>query len=574
MSSSRPVWHNAATAPCAVCGAEGRPCSRCRVHYYCGAEHQRQHWAKHRHGCGSVALEGGVLVAVKDIPANTCILRELPSVVFPCQPHFLTKQDVVLCVACCVDVSGSYAQCGRCGLPVCNDTCSQSSSHQAECQAFQEAEFVVPKADIEDEDVPVGTAVWILRAALASLDNPLLDYLLQDLGFGDKPPRRLPAVWETVNLKVNTRAVRYLCDAVGIKRLSERDLHRAAHMVISYASASHGPLVNKEGQKPAHVGVLFVGLSLRKHSCFPNSADRVMKPRTDEYMVVTTRDVAAGQCITINRQGGTWFDHTRERRKNVMLRWGFVCDCERCSDPTELGMYVDSPCCAACAERGKQCFLVPVGDEIRNDWSCEGCKKSLPLPEVKGLTKPAEDRLEELLDSSTEELLKFIAEHSYPRGPLHPTHALVLRARKAFLSDNHLRRAMRHMFQLKEVGLKLLKRSHREQLQISMQFVTGCVEVITEQLRALNRLLPGLTNQRLSLLCELRWLTLFKLDWLKTAARCLRTPETEQNMAHLTESLLDVEKQIRRHFFFLRDDDEMVQAVMKSGQVTAESNYF
>ncbi|XP_034246762.1 uncharacterized protein LOC117648369 [Thrips palmi] len=574
MSSSRPVWYNAATAPCAVCGAEGRPCSRCRVHYYCGPEHQKQHWRTHRPGCGTVKLDGDVLVAVKDIPANTCNMRELPSVVFPCQPHFLQKPSVVLCVACCVDVSKSYSQCGRCGLPVCDDTCSQSSSHQGECRVFQEAGFVVPKAHIDDAGVPVGTAVWILRGALASLDNPLLEYLHQDLGFGEKPPRRLPAMWETANLKVNTRAVRYLRDTVGVRRVSERDLHRAAHVVITYAGISEGPFVVTEFKKQAYVGILYVGMSLRKHSCYPNSADRLFRPYSDEFTIVTTRDVSAGQCITTSRQGGSWDDHTRDRRKNVMMRWGFVCDCERCSDPTELGMYVDSPCCPACAGNGKQCFLVPVGDTVRNHWSCEGCKKSVPLPKLKAMTKRAEKRLKELSNSSMEELLKFIAEHSYPRGLLHPTHALVLHARKAFMTDYHLRRGMQHLFQLKEMGVTgSSTRAQREQLGIPVQYVSGCEEVIREQLRALNALLPGMTTQRLALLCELRWQMLGKLEGLRADARRLRTQEAGLTVAIMTEAVMDVIKQIRRHFFFLRDDDEMLQAVIKNG-LPKDCNFF
>ena len=81
----------APTGPCAVCGAEGRPCSRCRVDYYCGKEHQTQDWARHKAGCGALLLRsdrrvGRHLVAARDIPAATVLMRERPLVVFPRAP--------------------------------------------------------------------------------------------------------------------------------------------------------------------------------------------------------------------------------------------------------------------------------------------------------------------------------------------------------------------------------------------------------------------------------------------------------------------------------------------------------
>ena len=82
----------AARGPCAVCGAEGSPCSGCRVDYYCGRQHQRQHWPRHKRGCGSLEVRqdqdqdprlGRRLVAKKDIPAGTVVVRELPLLPLP-----------------------------------------------------------------------------------------------------------------------------------------------------------------------------------------------------------------------------------------------------------------------------------------------------------------------------------------------------------------------------------------------------------------------------------------------------------------------------------------------------------
>ena len=87
----------APTGPCAVCGAEGRPCSRCRVDYYCGKEHQTQDWARHKAGCGALLLRsdrrvGRHLVAARDIPAATVLMRERPLVTTPAPPTSATGQ--------------------------------------------------------------------------------------------------------------------------------------------------------------------------------------------------------------------------------------------------------------------------------------------------------------------------------------------------------------------------------------------------------------------------------------------------------------------------------------------------
>ena len=77
------LWLDIARGPCAVCGKEGRACSRCHVDFYCDKEHQRKHWPRHKAGCGVLELSASRLVATRDIPANTRVLREQAVVLFP-----------------------------------------------------------------------------------------------------------------------------------------------------------------------------------------------------------------------------------------------------------------------------------------------------------------------------------------------------------------------------------------------------------------------------------------------------------------------------------------------------------
>lgn len=74
-------------------------------------------------------------------------------------------------------------------------------------------------------------------------------------------------------------------------------------------------------------------------------------PLTLKYYALADFNFLFSMCLRVSSQGGNWVDHTLDRRESLLLCWGINCKCERCSDPTELGLYVGSPCCADCAGR-------------------------------------------------------------------------------------------------------------------------------------------------------------------------------------------------------------------------------
>ena len=76
-----------------MCGEEGPSCARCRLDFYCGKEHQLLDWPRHKRGCGALELRldqrlGRHLVAAKDIPAGTVLIRERPAFLLPSVHHW------------------------------------------------------------------------------------------------------------------------------------------------------------------------------------------------------------------------------------------------------------------------------------------------------------------------------------------------------------------------------------------------------------------------------------------------------------------------------------------------------
>lgn len=70
-----------ASHACAVCGVNGAQqllrCGRCKIVFYCGAEHQRAHWrAGHKEACGrSVVAAVAPVVDIGAWPAAASVLR-------------------------------------------------------------------------------------------------------------------------------------------------------------------------------------------------------------------------------------------------------------------------------------------------------------------------------------------------------------------------------------------------------------------------------------------------------------------------------------------------------------------
>ena len=61
---------------------------------------------------------------------------------------------------------------------------------------------------------------------------------------------------------------------------------------------------------------------------------------------MATRDIAAGDIISMNYVHLLW--PTPHRVNHLMHAKFFQCSCDRCYDPTELGLFLGSPCCSHC----------------------------------------------------------------------------------------------------------------------------------------------------------------------------------------------------------------------------------
>lgn len=436
------------TGPCAVCEKpSSRPCSRCRVDFYCGKEHQVFDWQRHRKGCGVLAVRhdellGRHLVAVRDIPVGTVLMKEVPLVAVPKPPLHHDS-----CVGCFAVLPASHGLgCRRCGWPVCGDPCSLKDAHALECSAFQRANFKLSsghQTGFLDRANRWG-ALGALRVCLASKQTPqgpLIRQLQSDIREHFKDAGAYAKVLQVAlaasQVTVNC-AVSWLRDVAGITWIAAEDIRQAliASCINGLSASSFCPVDPFERK----VGGLFAGISLLEHSCVANTFAHAWQ-RADAgdrdrlvHVLVASKPISRGEHLSLSYLDDD-IRGTSARRLKLQM-WGFLCRCALCSDPTEFGLHLEAWHCGHCQVAGRRC-LVRLPDLGR--WSCDVCGKSGSLkddPEGSGRAAAArlQARMQTLLDRNGQvfsaEWEALIAEALGPKGPLHPTHFIVLEAKK------------------------------------------------------------------------------------------------------------------------------------------------
>lgn len=168
---------------CAVCTVEAKlKCTACKTTFYCGAQHQRQHWKLHKPLCCRRRVEtstaaaaaasslsssassadafyeiavdatlGRHVVATRDIPARSVLFVEAPLVCGPkwTLEEFEKEVPVFPCVGCFRPLHvGRAEKCSRCRWPICGVKCAgltDARRHGTECAVLARAKKALKK---------------------------------------------------------------------------------------------------------------------------------------------------------------------------------------------------------------------------------------------------------------------------------------------------------------------------------------------------------------------------------------------------------------------------------------------
>lgn len=88
-----------------------------------------------------------------------------------------------------------------------------------------------------------------------------------------------------------------------------------------------------------------------------------------------------------------FFKGTHERKEHLMVGKYFVCTCNRCIDPTELGTHLSSLKCHSC-NKG---FIISSNPQKEySHWQCTSCEKIFLYSLVKTTSEQARKIIEDI----------------------------------------------------------------------------------------------------------------------------------------------------------------------------------
>lgn len=116
---------------------------------------------------------------------------------------------------------------------------------------------------------------------------------------------------------------------------------------------------------------LFPLAAVMNHSCVPNI--RYAYDKNSIMAVRASKLIPKGEQIFNSYTKFLW--GTQQRRVHLAYSKNFLCKCERCLDPTELGSYISA---LKCVRPGCDSTLLPLDPlAIKSLWQCKSCNFKL-----------------------------------------------------------------------------------------------------------------------------------------------------------------------------------------------------
>ncbi|XP_058445390.1 SET domain-containing protein SmydA-8 [Malaya genurostris] len=296
---------------------------------------------------------GRGLVATRDIAVNELIFLDRPILIGP----RVNNYDVIFCASCCRIQKRLTLCSGGCRLPVCPDCdvgAGQETPHSAECKVINSWQPKNP----ERYSKTILYALTAIRALLLSdRDRSIV------LGMEGHPPR----------IDMITEVDRLVADDI-FTDLPEHDpmlsyLRQVLNVLNTNAFETCQIVQDSENNDHEIIlrGLYILG-ALMNHCCLPNT-----RYVFDEQLVMrcyASKPIRRGEQIFNNYSKILW--GTQHRIIQLCFSKNFLCSCERCRDPTELGTYLGAlKCVRERCSAGRMLSLNPL--KIASVWQCDTC---------------------------------------------------------------------------------------------------------------------------------------------------------------------------------------------------------
>ncbi len=357
---------------------------------------------------------GRHLVAARNIQAGEIIFKEAPLTFGPLE---ITKP---ICLGCYTRVTLQSPSCDGCGFPMCSNECANSKTHKdLECAAFSQNGYKVNAAtfNYEEEELTYSVISPIRTLMLKKLNPDSWNLAWMQMSHLAK--RKEFDFW-----KQETEKVLSLLQTMIGPEESQPDLVEAIlgiHLVNDFEINT----ADRSKEEEENVGLpsirgLFALASMPNHDCLANTTHTFGSCQEGFVMTVKAlRNIKSGEDIT--HSYAEPLNTVLARQTLLSMGKFFLCQCKRCSDPTELGTYASSVKCPGC-KKGN--VISTNTKELEAAWACEACKESLSAEKISLVTKAVKMAAEQLdLAPKIDDYEKFLSKYS---SVLHTNHVLMV----------------------------------------------------------------------------------------------------------------------------------------------------
>lgn len=290
-------------------------------------------------------LGGRGLVATQDIKAGEVLFVDYPLVYGP-RSGIIVQRGCTVCKNIDSDI---FFKCSKCALILCSVQCQNSDFHSGDCSIISRWPNKVPIEEVDD--TLLSRALTAIRALLLNEDQK---YLLTSL-----QANKLP---------------QYGSEIRDLKQYFDIPLHEEEFMilVICILNTNAFQMATPYGKKEMSLRGLYPVASILNHNCVPNTRNCF---NDDLQMTVkATKTINAGSEIFTCYSGMLW--GTPARRLYLYKSKHFLCDCERCADPTERGTLLAALKCFSTECQGSLLPIQPL--KTTTAWRCLECGMRVP----------------------------------------------------------------------------------------------------------------------------------------------------------------------------------------------------
>jgi hypothetical protein len=414
---------------CEVCQKPAnQTCGGCKMVYYCSKGHQKLGWREgHKFKCCAFKVQytdtlGRHMVATRDIKEGEMILKEKPAVIGP------RTASPALCLGCGKKLAPmkikdtyDFYKCSSCNWPMCGPECEKAAIHKPECKLMTDRNY---KCTIKYEQPDKAEAAYCVISPLRVLlmkDTNACQYENVMALESHLEERKVTPLYAILKANLVTFIVQVLA------------LPFDEDTILKIASIFDTNSFEVRSSVGSRLRAIYVTASMMNHSCKPNTR-HVILGDDHNLAVIATVPISKGEIITATYTQTLW--GTLDRRKHLRTQKCFDCDCQRCTDPTELGTYLGSIYCSICNNpfvdnpEGRS-MLVPSNPlDEGAPFKCEKCEHYILSRQMIWGNNALSQELKKLNKQDPKQYEEFIEKYS---RTLHPNNHLVVQAKLALI---------------------------------------------------------------------------------------------------------------------------------------------